>query len=68
MQLLATHAVVQDQGRRVADGTLADLVGYDCYQFEVDDPARAVTILRSHEDVASVTAIEKHPYRQRTEQ
>lgn len=55
VQLLATHAVVLNQGQLVAAGTLTDLLGTDSYQFEVDDPTGAGELLRARDDVASVT-------------
>lgn len=54
VQLLATHAVVLNQGQLVAAGTLTHLLGTDSYQFEVDDPTRAAELLRARDDVASV--------------
>ena len=45
VELLATHAVVMDDGAVIAAGTLADLLGADVYEFDVDDPDRGAAAL-----------------------
>ncbi|MGI8879156.1 MAG: ABC transporter ATP-binding protein [Jatrophihabitans sp.] len=60
VQQLATHAVVLNHGRLIADGRLDDLLGdVDTYRFEVDDPIRAAVILRAQPAVTTVTV--QHP-------
>ncbi|HEU5420723.1 MAG TPA: ATP-binding cassette domain-containing protein [Streptosporangiaceae bacterium] len=54
IELLATHAVVMNAGAVIAAGKLADLLGADAYEFEVDDAARAGEILRAVSGVQSV--------------
>jgi ABC-type multidrug transport system ATPase subunit len=54
IEMLATHVVVMNLGRVVAAGKLADLLGTGCYEFEVDDTARATNALRVVPGVQSV--------------
>jgi ABC-2 type transport system ATP-binding protein len=52
-----THVVVMDRGHHVAEGTVRDLIGTAGAVFvEVDDPARAATVLRAVPGVTKVTA------------
>jgi ABC-2 type transport system ATP-binding protein len=55
VQQVATHAVVMDRGRLVAEGPLSELLGAtDTLRFEVDALDRAVAVLR---DVPGITAV-----------
>ncbi|MFL6077112.1 MAG: ABC transporter ATP-binding protein [Mycobacteriales bacterium] len=58
VQQLATHVVVMNHGSLVTAGALADLLGDDtpAYRLQVEDPARATTVLRGLTGVAAVTA------------
>jgi ABC-2 type transport system ATP-binding protein len=50
---VCTHAVVMDRGRRVATGTVAELIQASSFAYiEVDDVVRAREILH-HKDVLS---------------
>lgn len=60
VQLLATHAVVLDQGRLIAAGSIKEMLGAgDAYQIEVDDPVRATAVLAAIPGVSDVTANER---------
>ncbi|GAA4244506.1 ABC transporter ATP-binding protein [Dactylosporangium darangshiense] len=55
VQQVATHAVVMDRGRLVAEGPLGELLGdTDTLRFEVDALDRAVAVLR---DLPGITAV-----------
>jgi ABC-type multidrug transport system ATPase subunit len=56
VELLATHAVIMNEGAVLASGTLTELLGAGSYEFTVDDPGRAATVLRA---VAGVDAVER---------
>lgn len=56
VQQLATHAVVMNRGRLITSGALSDLLGEtSSYRFDVDDPARAASLLRGQRGVTAVT-------------
>lgn len=51
VELLATHAVVMDEGSVVAAGRLHELLGAGSYEFDVDDPAGGEAALRAVDGV-----------------
>ena len=55
IELLATHAVVMNNGAVLARGRLQDLLGADSHEFVVDDVARAEKVMRA---VPGVDAVE----------
>jgi len=54
VELLATHAVVMDEGTVVAAGRLEELLGAGSYEFDVDDVAGGEAALRAVDGVEAV--------------
>lgn len=55
VELLATHAVVMNEGAVVITGRLDELVGSGNYELEVDDPVRAEMALRAIDGVEAIS-------------